>query len=197
MDEILVGFSKGYHKDLGPDRHAIDRQRAEEHLLARSIDGGETWSIENPAEQGALIPVGTALHGVTPPGLQEKPWQDCPGGIDFSDPNFVMTLRMTDTKIGPSRFYYSLDRGKRWQGPFRLPLFGQQGVSGRTDYIINGKHDCMLFLTASKPDGAEGRPFSFEQPTEEKLGISFLGSTRLLMDSRSCRQPYDWGLPSC
>jgi predicted neuraminidase len=74
-DEILVGFGAGYHKDLGPERHNIDRERPEEHLLARSRNGGETWTIENPAEKGALIPTGQALHGVTPPGLQEKPWR--------------------------------------------------------------------------------------------------------------------------
>src|SRR4026209_132075 len=60
-DEILVGFSAGYYKDLGPDRHHLHRERPEEHLLARSLDGGETWSIENPAEKGALIPAGKAL----------------------------------------------------------------------------------------------------------------------------------------
>ena len=32
-DEILVGFSAGDFKDLGPARHAIDRERPEEHLL--------------------------------------------------------------------------------------------------------------------------------------------------------------------
>ena len=37
-DEILVGFSRGYYKDLG-DRHHIDREKPEEHLLARSLDG--------------------------------------------------------------------------------------------------------------------------------------------------------------
>src|SRR5205085_4881331 len=82
-DEILVGFSAGYHKDLGPDRHNIDHDKPEEHLLARSRDGGLTWTIENPAEKGVLIPTGKALHGVTPPRLKEKPWRDCPGGIDF------------------------------------------------------------------------------------------------------------------
>lgn len=157
-NEILVGFSRGYYKDLG-ERHNIDRERPEEYLLARSLDGGETWSIENPAAQGALIPAGTALHGVVPAGLQEKPWRDCPGGIDFTHRDFAMTLRMTDTKAGPSRFYYSTDRGHRWEGPFRLPLFNQRGVAARTDYLVNGAQDCMLFLTASKPDGQEGRPF--------------------------------------
>lgn len=65
---------------------------------------------------------------------------------------------MTDAHGGSSRFYYSTDRGQRWEGPFRLPLFGQPGISARTDYLVNGKHDCMLFLTAAKPSGREGRP---------------------------------------
>src|SRR5262245_42015292 len=51
-DELLVGFSAGYFKDNGPGRHAIDHARPEEHLLARSRDRGQTWSIENPAAEG-------------------------------------------------------------------------------------------------------------------------------------------------
>lgn len=158
-DVILVGFSAGYFKDNGPLLHAIDHDRPEEHLLARSRDGGETWAIERPAEQGALIPVGSALHGVTPPGLKEKPWRECPGGIDFTHPDFALTVRMTDVHAGPARFYHSNDRGHTWEGPYRLPLFGQKGIAARTDYIVNGQHDCMLFLTASKQNGREGRPF--------------------------------------
>ena len=44
------------------------------------------------------------------------------------------------------------------EGPFRLPLFGQAGIAARTDYLVNGPADCMLFLTAAKADGKEGRP---------------------------------------
>lgn len=157
-DEILVGFSVGSHKDMGPTRHAIDREKGEFHWLARSVDGGETWAIENPAEQGALIPAGTSLHGIVPPGLKEKTWQDCPGGINFASPDFAMTLRMTNVDQGPSRFYYSTDRGRLWQGPFRLKI-ENLGIAARTDYIVDGQDSCMLFLTAAKPDGEEGRPF--------------------------------------
>jgi hypothetical protein len=157
-DEILVGFGAGYFKDNGPGRHAIDHDRPEEHLLARSLDGGETWTIENPAAKGALIPVGAALHGVTPNGLKEAAWKDCPGGINFLDPNFALTVRMTDVGSGPSRFSYSLDRGHNWQGPFRLPLFDQPGIAARTDYIALSRDECLLFLTAAKCDGDEGRP---------------------------------------
>jgi hypothetical protein len=101
-DEILVDFSAGTYKDLGPERHAIDRTRPEEHLLGRGRDGGLSWPIENPSEKGALIPVGKALRAIGPPGLKEKPWQDCPGGIDFTHPDFALTLRMTDTSAGPA-----------------------------------------------------------------------------------------------
>ena len=41
-NEILVGFSAGDYKDLGLERHNIDRDKPESHLLARSLDGGET-----------------------------------------------------------------------------------------------------------------------------------------------------------
>src|SRR5580693_3029078 len=44
-DEIVVGSSAGYYKDLGPGIHAIDRHKPEYHLLARSLDGGHSWSI--------------------------------------------------------------------------------------------------------------------------------------------------------
>ena len=156
-DEILVGFSAGDYKDLGPNRHAIDREKPEEHLLARSLDGGETWTIENPAAQGVLVGAAGGRHGTLPPGVSEPEPTDCPGGIDFTHRDFALTCRMTGTDSGQSRFYYSYDRGRRWKGPFKLPMFGQPGIAARTDYIINGPHDCLVFLTASKSNGREGR----------------------------------------
>ncbi len=158
-NELLVGFSAGYYKDNGPKRHAIDHDKPEEHLLARSLDGGLTWAVENPAKQGALIPRGEALHGTELPGVTDRPWADCPGGIDFTHPDFAMTLRMNSASGGQSRFYYSYDRGHTWQGPFKFPQLGQTGVSCRTDYVVNGPHDCLVFSTAAKKAGGEGRPF--------------------------------------
>lgn len=157
-NELLVGFAAGHQKDNGPERHAIDHDKPEEHLLARSLDGGLTWSIENPAEQGALVPNGPTLHGIAPPWLKQPTPVDCPGDVDFTHPDFALTVRMTNTDVGPSRFYYSYDRGHRWQGPFKLPQLDTPGIAARTDYIVNGPRDCLLFLTAGKPDGEEGRP---------------------------------------
>ncbi len=158
-NELLVGFSAGYYKDNGPLYHAIDHGKPEEHLLARSKDGGLSWTIEYPARQGALIARGPGLHGTEVPGVVDRPWIECPGGIDFAHPDFAMTLRMSNHQGGMSRFFYSTDRGHRWSGPFKFPMLGQKGVAARTDYIVNGSSDCLVFLTASKSNGGEGRPF--------------------------------------
>lgn len=156
-NEILVGFSRGWYKNLGTSHH-IDRDKPEEHLLARSLDGGETWTIEDPAANGYLIPEGKSLHGVKPESLEIREWADCPGGIDFTQPNFAMTVRMTDVDMGPSRFYTSFDRGHVWQGPYKLTI-DDLGIAARTDYVVNGPQDCFLFLTAGKSNKQEGRPF--------------------------------------
>lgn len=156
-NEILVGFSLGEYKDLGPDRHAINREKPEENVLARSRDGGETWSIEHPSAQGALIGAPGGRHGTLSPELKEAAPIDCPGNIDFMHPDFAFTCRMTSTDGGESRFYHSYDRGRTWKGPFKLPLFDQPGIAARTDYIVNGPRDCLLLLTASKRNHREGR----------------------------------------
>jgi hypothetical protein len=157
-DEILVGFSAGYHQDRGPNLHNIDHNKPEEHLLARSKDGGKTWAIENPAKQGVLIGTAGMRHGTLPTEFKEAEPTDCPGGIDFAHPDFAMTCRMAGVHTGVSRFYYSYDRGRTWRGPYLLPLFGQKGIAARTDYVVNSKSDCLVFLTASKSDNKEGRP---------------------------------------
>ena len=125
-DEIVVGFEAGHYK-YSERGHAIDYTRPADHLLARSLDGGETWSIEKP--ESLLPPPGTKMANVpTEPG--GKPAVDCTLAIDFSHPDFAMTIRMASHQNGPSRFYYSNDRCKTWNGPFKFPDFGEAGVCG-------------------------------------------------------------------
>jgi hypothetical protein len=176
-NELLVGFSAGYYDGSRIGMHAIDHNKPEEHLLARSLDGGETWTIENPAEEGALLPLGQSLHGKVPPGFEKQTLKECPGDVDFTNPDFAMTVRMTNVHVGPSRFWYSTDRGHHWQGPFGLPQFDTPGIAARTDYIINGPHDCMLFLTAGKKNRMEGRPICVRTTDSGKTWkfVSFIG----------------------
>ena len=79
--------------------------------------------------------------------------------MDFTDPNFAMKLWFDDASKGPSWLWHSNDRGHNWRGPSRVPDFGQPAVAARTDYIVNGKRDAFLFLTAAKKNGKEGRVF--------------------------------------
>lgn len=151
-NEIVVGFERGYFH-FNDQRHSIDWDRPAEHVLARSLDGGVTWTLEHP--DSLKPPPGSKVANVlTEPG--GKVPVDCPGGIDFTNPNFALTARMEDVNIGPSRFYYTDDRGKAWFGPFKVPDFGQPGIAARTDYLIDGPRQMTMFLTAAKSDGKQG-----------------------------------------
>ena len=143
-NEILVGFSAAYFKIQSPDRHQYDRDKPEEPRLARSLDGGKTWTIEAPK---SLLPPEQGGLAVT----------DLGNPMDFDDPNFAMTIRFADSNVGPSRLWYSTDRGKLWRGPYRFPNVVPQGIAARTDYLINSRRGALVFLTASKKNGKEGR----------------------------------------
>jgi BNR repeat-like domain len=174
-NEIVVGFSVGYYQDRGVGFHAIDHARPERHVLARSLDGGNSWSLEDPERQGVLVGTKGMRHGTLPDDVHEPAPVDCPGGVDFTHPDFAMTVRMADVDGGQSRFYYSLDRAHTWKGPFRLPLCGQTGIAARTDYLVNGPHDCLMFVTASKRNGKEGRPICI-RTTDGALSWQFVSA---------------------
>ena len=144
-DEIVVGFSLGYHDDNKKDGHPVDRSRPRTTRLARSTDGGRTWTGETPSYLDA--------NG------NEREAVDPPGGIDFTQPNFALLFRMEGSNHGHSRYYVSADRCKTWQGPYKLPTFDRKGIFARTDYIVNDKHDLLAFFTAAKDEGGEGWPF--------------------------------------
>ena len=172
-DEILTGFSRGFYADLG-NFHNIDRNRPEEMLLVRSKDAGRTWSVEEPQPKGIMIGTAAVRHGTMPEGTSDETLIDLKEPINFRDPNLAFTIRMGNKDAGVSRFFYSYDRGRNWKGPFRLPLFGQKGVMARTDYVVDGPRECTVFLTASKENGKEGRPFC-SRTTDGGLTWKFVG----------------------
>lgn len=144
-NEIVVGFSAAYFQWKSPEVHPYDSTRPEEPRLARSLDGGKSWTIEAPR---SLLPPEQGGKAVSP--LREP--------MNFRHPDFALTIRFSDVNKGPSQLFHSSDRGRTWQGPFAFPLLGQTGVAARTDYVINGERDAFVFLTAAKRNGREGRP---------------------------------------
>jgi hypothetical protein len=155
-NEILVGFSVGTHQDLG-NRHNINREEPEHHVLARSLDGGLTWNLEFPALKGQLINQGGMRHGITDPALKEKSAVPITERIHFAHPDFAMSARFTDVDGGHSRLYYSCDRGHNWMGPFKVPRFGQPGIMARTDYIVDGPVAATVLFSVSKQNREESR----------------------------------------
>lgn len=141
--EIVVGFNLGYHLDK-ESGHTIDANRPQVPRLARSLDGGLTWKVEVPSFLDT--------------NDKEKPLSECPGGIDFTQPNFALMIRMQKGSSGYSYFYWSNDRCKTWEGPYQLPKFDRKGMISRTDYIVDGPHSMTACLTAPKADGIEGWP---------------------------------------
>jgi hypothetical protein len=143
-DEIVVGFRAAHFKVM-PVGHAVDRDKPQDEWQARSVDGGKTWKVEKPVQ--LLRPENGGPKTVDPPG-----------DADFTHPDFAIMFRAS----GPdpaSRFYVSADRCRTWKGPYKFPTFGQPRIMARTDYLINGRHDMMVFMTAAKTNGREGRVF--------------------------------------
>jgi hypothetical protein len=125
-DEIVVGFTLGYYLE-NELHHSIDGSKPSKSVLARSQDGGKTWQMEDPEN--------FAGDGDQPSILREK--------INFAHPDFAL-------RCNGNQFFYSYDRCKSWRGPYLFPDFGDKNLTSRTDYIVNGEDDCLIFISAKE-----------------------------------------------
>lgn len=164
-DEIVVGFTVGYHQ-TDERFHARDKSKPFVNMQARSLDGGKTWSIEafngkTPGGRGLSadehmqpeLQMGTALeqNDITTPVTDS---------INFTHPDFALMCARTGLQAGVrSLFYTSYDRCRTWDGPYAIPMFNQTGIAARTDYLVEDDETCLLFLTANKSNGTEGKVF--------------------------------------
>ncbi len=165
-DEVVLGFTAGY-TDPGVDGHKRTRERPFETLQARSGDGGGKWDVARMPCQSPGDRALSANEHQTPALqidariLEATSFETPNGSVDFTHPDFALMCARTGLGAGAvSWFYTSTDRCRSWQGPFRLPDFGQPGIAARTDYLVSGPRTCTLFLTAAKSDGHEGRVFA-------------------------------------
>ena len=145
-DEIVVGFVQGTFIRLEGEDHPISPDDPEFPRFARSLDGGETWSIEFPSWVDAQ-------------GKQVDPIERTEP-VDFSHPDFAMRLRANRDAPFHPRIYYSFDRCKTWEGPYKLPTFDLPEVMARTDYIVYGKDEALALITCAKTNLDEGRVFA-------------------------------------
>lgn len=151
-DEILVGFTRGNF--LVQNGHNITGNQ--ESLFARSQDGGETWKTFDPEnflddENEKWLPKG-------------KKYLESP--LNFRDKGFAMRVFSTgyhgnDDPAGG--FYYSYDRGATWNGPYFLGNINNheelksRNITARTDYIVTGKKEMFIFISAVPKNGTLNR----------------------------------------
>jgi hypothetical protein len=154
-NEMAVAFECGWFEDRPDwqDGHARDGSRGNEDIVARSSDGGLTWTHKK-------YDIMSSDDGI----------RDIPEGMDFANPDFGF-------KCQGERFYYTYDRGKNWFGPYRLRITGLSGayenIESHTCYIINGKKDGHFFFGV-EPDDAEDR-FYCARTTDGGKTFGFLG----------------------
>src|SRR5699024_4601794 len=90
-DEILVGFVEAEHRET-EGFHTYDQETAR-NKYARSLDGGETWTIEDAYEHGQT---GFAYDHSIPVDQADNP-EDLEQPIDdFTDPGFAITFMRDD-----------------------------------------------------------------------------------------------------
>ncbi len=138
-DEILVCFTMADHNDVSGHTYDVFTSR---NMLARSLDGGISWSIEDAYKQGIT---GYAMDQRI--GDNAAAPRDLENPMDFHNPNFALLFQRETNNSGPTHFYYTYDRGKSWNGPFKFPDLDPAGITNRTDYIIDGKHELLTFLS--------------------------------------------------
>lgn len=170
-DEVLVGFTAGVLKTGDPMRHPIDRSAGEQHVLSRSVDGGRTWRLEVP--EALQPPPRPERRAITGEALRLPPVQTLPAPLDFTAPGLALTFRASHGTPG-AWMYVGTDRGRRWAGPYQVPTFDAPGLDPRTDYLVIGPRELLVFLTALKTNGKEGRPLAIRTrdggQTWERLG---------------------------
>lgn len=144
-DEILVGFTQGdFFLRQG---HNINGRQ--DSLLARSLDGGRTWTMFDP--DGFLDDDNRQYLGHGKTSLKQP--------LDFSGQGFALRIFATgyhgndDPEGG---FFYSSTRGENWHGPHRLtgllddPELQGIKLSPRTDYLIQDSSHCFIFVSAHR-----------------------------------------------
>jgi hypothetical protein len=144
-NELVVGFAVGDYL-FKPDGPSVDSTKPYEMCQARSMDGGETWAIERPQAIRGSVGIGS-----TPPRLREP--------LDFGQPGFALMFKFASQHIGPSRFYVSSDRCRTWRGPYEFLIEGFDHIVARTDYVILGPSECIMFGSMAKSNLLEGRAF--------------------------------------
>ncbi|MDR2675725.1 MAG: exo-alpha-sialidase [Opitutaceae bacterium] len=126
-NELLVCYDLGAHKPR-EGNHAFDPDVPMRCVFSRSLDGGETWAMEEHAN----VPLPTAIS--------DGDYIPKPDSIDFTGDGFAMKFR-------DAVMWLSDNRGRSWTGPLRTSNQKDFVLLNRTNYIVTGGSSAMVFMT--------------------------------------------------
>lgn len=141
-NELLIGFTVGkFSREksiIHPNSiHQCDYDFPFDSWLARSTDGGETWTAWKPERYAG----------------QDRIVQDPTSKLDFTQDGFLMRIEGFGYHGNEGcQWFYSENKGMTWQGPFGFgdlmlhPELKGKEFTGRTAYIIGSPHELYLFL---------------------------------------------------
>ena len=133
--------------------HHFLQERPWDVYTARSLDNGNTWTTT----QTDLVDPAPAKVFRCPELLK-----DFDGKVDFTDPNFVLFYNMSGARSHDfSWWHYSTDRGRTWNGPYKLPKMEgfDYPLNMRTSYLVLNSDELLVFGSCQKSTGREGRTF--------------------------------------
>lgn len=135
-DHFLFGFLRGKYRVGFGGMHNIEPPF--EKMLARSLDGGNTWTIEKPNVDFEGAGKAEILAGDNGYDYHEHIVRVC-GIYDHGGENCIET----------GAIYLSGNSGREWWGPFdmRVKLGPDEIFTGRTNYLDN-----MLFASIGNRD---------------------------------------------
>ncbi len=148
-DELLISFSRGpcnYASRYDLVHHVVDA-RGGEYVTMLSSDGGRTWP------PGSLRSLGTRQDIERTLNMNS---QDVPSeSYDWGSPDFFLTAGFgipPDRNQDVGYVQYTRDRGRNWEGPFRMPSFGFAWMQVKPDYILRPDGVVLLFVTVGIGD---------------------------------------------
>ena len=167
---LLVGFTEGSFVEQPGHNIAglTDLGDGYRSGLARSLDGGYTWSVEYPHP---------FVDNQTPAGMLTTP-------LDLSADGLALRVIGTGyhgSKRPEGAFLVSQDCGVNWSGPYQLtalmdePQLRGMHFTGRTAYLL--LRDRLLLFAAARPSSnGAGRDRAFvAQSTDGGLSFRFTG----------------------
>ena len=145
---LLIEFTRSRcsYEDRYDISHGVVDGMHGEYVTLRSTDGGKTWPLDSLQSLGTHQSLERLLVSGQAPEAPTEP-------LDWTSPDFCVAAGFGGPPIlGQHLGYtqYSRDRGRTWEGPYRMPSMGFEQVYMKPDYLVRPDGLVLLFVTVGR-----------------------------------------------